>query len=152
MLDRLPADKAWSGEPPDASAGRDLPVGLHPMVTTTAVAGIVWSILVSWAVFFLIGASPGELVILTVITVVSSIPAGAVIGLSWHRYVHYTDDAQAARVTRRPRDFRDFLNGEMEVATGRITGRDAYWFAFAMGLACAIFGTGAAIGIGIGIR
>ncbi|MGH7119069.1 MAG: hypothetical protein ACREFP_08790 [Acetobacteraceae bacterium] len=148
MVDEPPVDNATAASrAPEALGERDLPVSLHPMVTTTAVAGIAWSILVLWVVF-LIRASLDELVFLTAVTIIGGIPVGCVVGFSWQRYARGVD-AQERGFNRRPRDFRDFLNSEMEIATGRIKGKDAYWFAVAICVACAIFGTGIGISLGL---
>lgn len=134
-------------EPAGAAPGDRLPVGLHPMFGTTAIGGAALSIIPSW-IAVLVKGTLEELVILTIITIVTNIPAAGFIWLIWRRYAR-SAGRPADRFIRRPRDFHDFLDSEMEIGTGRIKGRDAYWFAVAMGLACAVLGIGTGIGIGI---
>jgi hypothetical protein len=101
--------------------------GIHPVAIAIPVAATAWFVLVAWLAF-----GGGEMnVILGAIAVFALLYLGLFIGGGANAY-----DALPERAPRR--SFREFFRGEVEIATGRIAGREAFWQIVTMPLAFAI--------------
>jgi hypothetical protein len=100
--------------------------GIHPVAIAIPVAATAWFVAVAWLAF-----GGGEMnVILGVIAVFALLYLGLFVGGGAKAY-----DA----LDRAPRrSFQEFFGGEVEIATGRIAGREAFWQIVTMPLAFAI--------------
>jgi hypothetical protein len=105
------AEHVW----PEVS-GEERPTYLHPMVLVTAAGGYAWTLLVFWVVFWGYGYMG---VSMTVATLISCMMLGLLAA----------GGAGGRVVTpwQRPwRSFREFLASDVEVWSGRVSGRDAF--------------------------
>jgi hypothetical protein len=103
---------------------------VHSVAVAIPVAAFAWLVLAAW-----IGFAGGEMSLdLAAVTF-----AGVMFfGLLWG------GGALARNVTperAHQRSFREFLDGDVDIATGRITGRMAFWQLAAMPIALAVGGT-----------
>lgn len=140
------AEISETAQIPDLPPEKDLPVGMHPLIAAIAISGWAWTLLVWWIVFFIKWA-PEALVNLVMVTGTSAVLVAFITGLGY-----YTRGvaSRSGRMTRQAQSFRDFLNSEVEVGTGRIKGSECFELALGVGITCAILGTGFGIGIGLG--
>ena len=115
--------------------------GIHPLTVAIPIAAFAWFILVSWIAF----GSGDAIPVLAVITIFGIIYFGLIAGGGAFAY-----DPLAGQ--SRQRSFKEFLHGEVEIATGRIPGREAFLQITFMPVALAIGGTvivACAVGAGI---
>lgn len=110
---------------------------LHPIAVTIPMAAFAWFILSTW-----IGFGGGEAsLVLAVVTFLGLMYFSLlVVGAAFAR------DAGIGRTTRRT--FSEFLDGDVEIATGRITGREALEKIAALPIALAV---GASVIISIAV-
>lgn len=101
--------------------------GIHPVVVAIPIASAAWFVAMAWFAF-----GGGEMnVILGVIAVFCLLYLGLFVGGGAKAY-----NAAPGRAYRP--EFREFFCGEVEIATGRIAGREAFWQIITMPLAFAI--------------
>lgn len=123
LLQKLPSLQA-----PQAMA-RQTPAdtGIHPVAVAAPLAAAAWFVVAAWLAF-----GGGEMnLILCVIAVFSLLYLGLLAG----------GGAKAHNQTPKPtrqRGFHEFLHGDVDIATGRIAGRDAFLQIITMPLAFAI--------------
>jgi hypothetical protein len=103
---------------------------VHPVAVAIPVAAFAWFVLAAW-----IGFAGGEMSL-----DLAAVTFGSVMffGLLWG------GSALARNVTperAQQRSFREFLDGDVDIATERITGRMAFWQLAAMPIALAVGGT-----------
>jgi hypothetical protein len=118
--DALRAARGESVLPPSTS--------VHPLAVAVPVAAFEWLVLASWDVF----GSGDTTLVLAVVTFLSIMFFGLLIGGGW-----YARDA----ASERSRSFEEFLDGDVEIETGRIPGRTAMWQIATMPVALAVGGT-----------
>jgi hypothetical protein len=114
-----------------ASEAMPLPAtSVHPVGVAIPVAAFAWFVLAAWIAF-----AGGEMsLVLAAVTFVSVMFFGLLVG----------GGALARNVTpeqAHQRSFREFLDGDVDIATGRITGRVALWQIAMMPIALAVGGT-----------
>lgn len=100
---------------------------VHPIAVAIPVATAAWFVVVAWAAF---GGGETSLV-LGVITFLVLMFFGLFVGCG----------AKARDMTpdrKHGRSFQEFLNGDVDIATGRIGGREALWQIATMAIALAI--------------
>ena len=103
---------------------------IHPYAVALPVAAYFWLILASWFAF-----AAGE----------TSLVLGVVTFLSLMYFALLVGGAALARnmtpERRTQRSFAEFLQGDVDIETGRITGREAFWQIAVMPIALGIGGT-----------
>jgi hypothetical protein len=103
---------------------------VHPVAVAIPVAAFAWFVLAAWIAF-----AGGEMsLVLAAVTFVSVMFFGLLAG----------GGALARNVTQErahQRSFREFLDGDVDIATGRITGRVALWQIAMAPIALAVGGT-----------
>jgi hypothetical protein len=114
-----------------ANAAAPLPAtSVHHVAVAIPVAAFAWFVLAAWIAF-----AGGEMsLVLAAVTFVSVMFFGLLVG----------GGAVARNVTperAHQRSFREFLDGDVDIATGRITGRVALWQIAMMPIALAVGGT-----------
>ena len=114
-----------------ASEAMPLPAtSVHPVAVAIPVAAFAWFVLAAWIAF-----AGGEMsLVLAAVTFVSVMFFGLLAG----------GGALARNVTQERahrRSFREFLDGDVHIATGRITGRVALWQIAMAPIALAVGGT-----------
>lgn len=104
--------------------------GVHPLAVAIPIAACTWFVLVGWVAF-----ARGETsLILAIVTFFAVIYCGLIGG----------GGALARNVADekpRTRSFKQFLNGSVETATGRISGSAALWQIATMPVLLAVTGT-----------
>jgi hypothetical protein len=103
---------------------------VHPVATAIPVAAFAWFVLAAWIAF----AGGWTSLDLAVVTFASVMFLGLFVG----------GGALARNVTpeqARQRSFREFLDGDVDIATGRIPGRVAFWQIVTMPIALAVGAT-----------
>lgn len=112
---------------PTAKQPTEKDTSVHPAVIAIPVAATAWFVGVAWLAF-----GGGETnIILGVIAVFCVLYLGLFIGGGAKAY-------NAGIEPVRRRGFREFWNGEVDTATGRIPGHEAFWQIVTMPLAFAI--------------
>jgi hypothetical protein len=103
---------------------------VHPVAIAIPVAAFAWFVLVAWIAF-----AGGEMsLVLAAVTFVSVMFFGLLVG----------GGALARNVTperAHQRSFREFLDGDVDIATGPITGRVVLWQIAMAPIALAVGGT-----------
>lgn len=142
LAENLPAE---SVEQNTADAVHGEPgMEVHPYVIATALAGWAWAVAALFIMFLVLGSKTAQVLVMTIF--ISLAVLGLLVGCGWH--ARGVADRASAHV-RQPASFREFLDGEVEIATGRVKGSELYGMALAMAVALAIMGTGLAIAIGV---
>lgn len=113
-----------------AEAGKPQETSLHPITILFPVAAAMWLVLISWAAF----GGGGATLDLAVVTTFGVIYCSLMLILS--RNAH-PDMLRSIR----SRSFRTFVNGPVDIQTGRIDGREALVQVAAVPVALAIGGT-----------
>ncbi|MGN6096036.1 MAG: hypothetical protein ACTHP8_07330 [Bosea sp. (in: a-proteobacteria)] len=104
--------------------------GVHPAAIGIALAGYAWLIVLAWAAF---AGGPSSL-LLVIVTTISVMFFGLLVGGG-----AYSRNMTPERETER--SFAEFLAGEVDIATGRVSGKDALLQILALPIAAAVGGT-----------
>jgi hypothetical protein len=114
----------------DAKKADALATSVHPIAVAIPVAAFAWFVLAAWIAF-----AGGEMsLVLAAVTFVSVMFFGLLVG----------GGALARNVTperAHQRSFREFLDGDVDIATGPITGRVVLWQIAMAPIALAVGGT-----------
>lgn len=119
---------------PAQAANHAPATNIHPVAVATPLAAAAWFILVSWAAF----AGGETSLILAVITFLALIFFGLLVGGA-----AMARDMTPDRAHRR--SFREFLEGDVDIATGHVSGREALLQIAAMPVALALGSTAIAL-------
>ena len=103
---------------------------VHPATIGIALAGYAWLIVLAWAAF---AGGPSSL-LLVIVTTISVMFFGLLVGGG-----AYSRDTTPERETER--SFAEFLAGDVDIATGRVSGKDALLQVLALPIAAAVGGT-----------
>ncbi|MBX9907846.1 MAG: hypothetical protein K2Z25_03960 [Beijerinckiaceae bacterium] len=104
--------------------------GVHPYAIGIALAGYAWLIVLAWAAF---AGGPSTL-LLVIVTTISLMYFGLLVGGG-----ALSRNMTPERETER--SFHEFLDGDVDIATGRVSGRDALLQITALPIAAAMGGT-----------
>lgn len=103
---------------------------IHPAAIGIALAGYAWLIVLAWAAF---AGGPSSL-LLVIVTTISVMFFGLLVGGG-----AYSRNMTPERETER--SFAEFLAGDVDIATGRVSGKDALLQILALPIAAAVGGT-----------